>query len=176
MRLERGQRFVGFHVRHQAHIDLGHRAMRKNGFAARTGVAAHQAFNIHRRPRLQQLQRFLKTDVVHPVLDAVLLLGDFFIEAPGGFGDHLFSAPRAAAPCRQSRQSRDVCRRPRPECSAPPPDATPGCQSGPCGWSGCLWRAASPFLAAGDQFEFDHAFGAERHRDFAVGILRGRRH
>ena len=38
-----------------------------------------------------------------------------------------------------------------------------------------FWSAA-PFFAAGNQFEFDDAFGAEKHGDHAVELLRGIRH
>src|SRR3546814_19089268 len=37
-----------------------------------------------------------------------------------------------------------------------------------------LARAAPPALAAGDQFQFDHALGAQADADLAVEILRGR--
>src|SRR5689334_957923 len=50
MGFERSQRVRGGHVRHQPHIYLGNSAMRENGLSAGAGVAAHQAFNIHRWP------------------------------------------------------------------------------------------------------------------------------
>ena len=88
-----------------------------------------------------------------------------------------FAARRADALCRQSLQSRDRCRRPRPACSVPSPGATPGLSSRALllEWMSAS-RAASPFLAARDQFQFDHAFGAEVMRDCAVEVLRGKGH
>ena len=86
--LQGGESFVSFHVRHQAQIQFGDGAVRKNRFAARAGVAADQAFDIHRGPRLQQFERLLITDVVHPVIDAELLLGNVLIETPCRLGNH----------------------------------------------------------------------------------------
>jgi len=37
-------------------------------------------------------------------------------------------------------------------------------------------RTAAPFFAAGNHFEFDDTFCAEKHRDHAVELLRGVRH
>src|SRR5438132_10127137 len=50
MGFQRGERLVGFHVRHEAKIELGDGAVRKNRLPARSGVAADQAFDIHRGP------------------------------------------------------------------------------------------------------------------------------
>src|SRR2546428_3279940 len=89
MSFQRGESFVGFHIRHETQIELGNGAMRKTRLAARAGVAANQPFDVHRGPRLQQFERLFVIHVMYPVLDAKLLLGDVFVEAARGFGDHL---------------------------------------------------------------------------------------
>src|SRR5207302_11067550 len=50
MGFQRGERLVGFHVRHEAKIELGDGAVRKNRLPARSGVAADQALDIHAGP------------------------------------------------------------------------------------------------------------------------------
>src|SRR5439155_11537575 len=45
MRFQRRERVGGFHVWHEPHVDLRYRAMRQNGFAARTCVTANQTLN-----------------------------------------------------------------------------------------------------------------------------------
>src|SRR2546427_7856471 len=86
MGFQRGERLVGFHVRHEAKIELGDGAVGKNRLAARTGVAANEAFDVDSGTRLQQFKRLLVIHVVNPVLDAKLFLGDVFFEAARGVG------------------------------------------------------------------------------------------
>src|SRR5438270_5898717 len=57
MSFQRGESFVGFHIRHETQIELGNGAMRKNRLAARAGVAAKQPFDVHRGPRQQVFER-----------------------------------------------------------------------------------------------------------------------
>ena len=143
------------------------------------GVAAHQTFDIHRGPRPQQFQRFLDNRRRAPSAPRrCCFIGDFFVQPARGFRDH-FLSPRGerARLVGKAVDRRSHCRRPRPVCSAPSPDAMPGCRAALCCWSGYrLSRAASPLFAAGNQFEFDHALGAEVMRDFAVEVLRSERH
>ena len=89
MSFQRGESFIGFHVRHETQIELGNGAMRKNRLPAWAGVAADQPLDVHRGPRLKQFERLLVIHVVYPMLHAELFLGDVFVETARGFGDHL---------------------------------------------------------------------------------------
>ncbi len=62
--------------------------MRQDRLAARAGVSAHKALDVHSGPRDQQLQRFEKVYVVYPALDAELLLRRLLVQTPGRFPDH----------------------------------------------------------------------------------------
>src|SRR5262249_42042654 len=53
MRLERCESLARLHVGHQPQIEFGDGPMRKNGLAAGSGVAADQAFDVYRWPRLK---------------------------------------------------------------------------------------------------------------------------
>ena len=88
MRFERRGRIGHLHVRHETHVDLGHRAMRQDGLAARTGVAADEAFDVHRRLRLEPLVRLLPGKIVDPVLHAEGLLRLRLAALRGGRIDH----------------------------------------------------------------------------------------
>ena len=70
MRFERGRRFRSFHIGHKAQIHFRNGASGQNGFPAGAGVTGDESFDIYCRLRNEKLQRFLETDVVHPVLDA----------------------------------------------------------------------------------------------------------
>src|SRR5439155_1007461 len=59
MRLQRRERVGRFHVWHKAHVDLRDRAMRQNCFAAGSGIAADQTFDVYRRLRFKTLVRLL---------------------------------------------------------------------------------------------------------------------
>src|SRR5215467_7127670 len=62
--------FRRFHVGDEAQIHFCHCAAWQNRFAAGTGVACDETFNVDRRARTEKLKRFLKTHIVKPVLDA----------------------------------------------------------------------------------------------------------
>src|SRR5246127_3116462 len=94
MSFQSGKSFGGLHVGDEAHFDFRDGAVGKNGFSARTGVAAYQAFNVYGWARLQKFESLLPTDVVDPVLDAHLLLGYRFVESLGGRSDHGFFSRR----------------------------------------------------------------------------------
>ena len=49
--LERGERFGGCHVGHEAHVDLGDALCGKNCLSAGTGVSADEAFDVDRWAR-----------------------------------------------------------------------------------------------------------------------------
>ena len=73
MRLERGQRLSSRHVRHEPQVELGDRAMRKDGLSARTGIAPDQPLDVDGRPRRQPGERIAPGNVVRPVTDPELL-------------------------------------------------------------------------------------------------------
>jgi len=57
-----------------------HLAVRQAGLAARAGVPAHQAIDVHRGPRPGALERLDPAHVVHPVSDAHFPLRDGLVE------------------------------------------------------------------------------------------------
>ena len=71
--------------------------MRQDSLTARPGVAADQTFNVHRRARLQELQSLLIIDIMQPVLDTELLLGDVLVQPASRFSDHLLFSRRDRA-------------------------------------------------------------------------------
>src|SRR5690349_4526735 len=88
MRFEKCERFGGGHVRNEAEVELGDGFAGKNGFAAGSGVAADEAFDIDRRTADEQFERFLEAHIVNPVLDAEEFFRFGFAHAVRGFGDH----------------------------------------------------------------------------------------
>jgi hypothetical protein len=65
------------------------RCGRKDGLAARTGVSADEPFDVDGRLRDEPFQRFDEAHVVHPSLDAELLLGNRLALTLGRDADHL---------------------------------------------------------------------------------------
>src|SRR6266849_10305110 len=177
MRFQRGERFRGGHVRNEAHVDFGDGATAENGFSAGASVAAVETFDVDGWARGKQLERFLKTNIVNPMLDAEKLFGFGFAEAARGFGDHfLFGIRERASFGGEAFDGRVVAvgRNEGGESFDEMPRGT--VEARLVAGVHVFARAAAPLFAAGDEFEFDDTFGAEELRDFAVEALRGKRH
>ena len=97
MCFQRCQRVGRFHVWHKAHVDLRDRAMRQNCFAAGSGIAADQTFDVYRWLRFKPLVRLLPRQIIDEMLHSVLLLRLRFTSHLRHFRDHrfLFCAERS---------------------------------------------------------------------------------
>src|SRR6266404_657406 len=177
MGFEGREGFGGSHVRNEAHVDFGDGAAGENGLAAGAGVAADKAFDVDRRARGKQLERFLKTYIVNPMLDAEKFFGFGFAEATRGFGDHfLFGIGERAGLGGEAFDGRVVAvgGNERGESFDEMPRGA--VEARLVAGVHVFARAAAPLFAAGDELELDNTFGAEKLRDFAVEALRRKGH
>jgi hypothetical protein len=88
VRFESGDGVVLLHVGDETHIDFGDGAMREDGLAARAGVAADEAFDVHGRLRFEALVGLLPREIADPMLHAEGFLRLRFAAARRGGGDH----------------------------------------------------------------------------------------
>src|SRR5215472_1919392 len=160
MRFEQSERFGGGHVGNEAQVELRDGFAGKNRFAARSSVAADEAFDIDRGAPNEQLEGFLEADIVNPVLNAEKLFGFGFVHTARGLGDHfLFGVGQRTdfggvaldsgiVAVGRDQGSERFDKMPRRAVEA---RLVAGVY--------IFARAAAPALAAGSEFAFDDAFG-----------------
>jgi len=102
MRFQSGEGFGGSHVRNEAQVEFGDCFFREESFFRRGRIAADEAFDVHGGSRHQEFERFLPTDVVHPVLDAEKFLGFASLKRRAASAIIFFSAAEMGAPSRRS--------------------------------------------------------------------------
>src|SRR4029453_3888434 len=174
--LQRGKRVRRFHIGHETHVDLGDSAMRQNRFAAWTGVAADESFDVYGRLRFESFVRLLPRQIIDPMLYAELLFRQRFAARLRYFFDHrfLFSGQRKRLRIVVDHDYVTVLGHEWVERF----DQMPR-------WTvhhrlerrvNVLRRTASPLFAARDKLEFDNAFRAQVHRNDPVEVLRRKRH
>ena len=145
--------------------------MRQNRLSAGAGVAADKSFDVYGRLRFEPFIRLLPRQIVDPLLHAVLLFSQRFAARLRYFFDHRFllisqrkrlrvivdhdhitvvgnecverfdQMPRRTVDHRLERRVNVLC------------------------------RTATPFFAARNELELNHAFRAEVHCDDAIKIL-----
>src|SRR5437764_1485620 len=76
------------HIGDEAQVEFGYRPVRKNRLATRPGVSADEALDVDGGARHQELERLAPAHVVHPVVDAQLLLRHLLVETVRRFRDH----------------------------------------------------------------------------------------
>src|SRR5262245_37417103 len=88
MRLQRSERLARRHVWYEPQVEFRHCFMGEDRLPAWTSIATNESLDVDRGPRHQQFERLTPTDIVHPMINAKLLLRNRFIETARTFRNH----------------------------------------------------------------------------------------
>ena len=172
MRLELCDRVLESHVRDQAQIQLRCCAVRQDRHATRSGVTAHQPFDVHGGPAADIFQRLSPARIASPVLDAERFLGRLLADPLCCHVEHILVRCGNWFHTVQQAVDRRIALRVDQRVERLHQMPRRAVDARTIRRMNVLGRSTSPLLTARDQLRFDHALGAERDRDAPVPVLR----